>query len=98
MLLPEIVFEEILAEGGFPDKKVVLKKLKETGYLACDKDRYLSRFTIANPPAVRGYRIYLTAEKDTSLESDFVNLNEEEAKGMEQIFAKGGNQNVGKEV
>ena len=98
VLLPEIVFEEILAEGGFPDKKVVLKKLKETGYLACDKDRYLSRFTIANPPAVRGYRIYLTAEKDTSLESDFVNLNEEEAKGMEQIFAKGGNQNVGKEV
>ena len=98
VLLPEIVFEEILAEGGFPDKKVVLKKLKETGYLACDKDRYLSRFTIANPPAVRGYRIYLTAEKDTSLESDFVNLNEEEAKGMEQIFAKGGNQNVEEKV
>lgn len=98
VLLPEIVFEEILAEGGFPDKKVVLKKLKEIGYLACDKDRYLSRFTIANPPAVRGYRIYLTAEKDTSLESDFVNLNEKEAKGMEQIFVKGGNQNVGKAV
>lgn len=97
VLLPEIVFEEILAEGGFPDKKVVLKKLKEAGYLACDKDRYLSRFTIANPPAVRGYRIYLTAEKDTVFdESDFVSLEEEEAKGIEQIFEKGGNQNVGK--
>ena len=99
VLLPEIVFEEILAEGGFPDKKVVLKKLKEAGYLACDKDRYLSRFTIANPPAVRGYRIYLTAEKDTVFdESDFVSLEEEEVKGIEQIFEKGGNQNVGKDV
>ncbi len=99
VLLPEIVFEEILAEGGFPDKKVVLKKLKEAGYLACDKDRYLSRFTIANSPAVRGYRIYLTAEKDTGFdESEFVNLKEEEAKGIEQIFAKGGNQNVEEKV
>lgn len=92
VLLPEIVFEEILVMGGFPDKKVVLKKLKEAGYLACDKDRYLSRFIIAEPPAVKGYRIYLTEE------IDFVSLEEEEAKGVEQIFAKGGNQNVGKEV
>ena len=92
VLLPEIVFEEILVMGGFPDKKVVLKKLKEAGYLACDKDRYLSRFIIAEPPAVKGYRIYLTEE------IDFVSLEEEEAKGVEQIFEKGGNQNVGKEV
>lgn len=92
VLLPEIVFEEILAEGGFPDKKVVLKKLKEAGYLACDKDRYLSRFIIAEPPAVKGYRIYLTEE------IDFVSLEEEEAKGVEQIFAKGGNQNEEEKV
>ena len=92
VLLPEIVFEEILVMGGFPDKKVVLKKLKEAGYLACDKDRYLSRFIIAEPPAVKGYRIYLTEE------IDFVSLEEEEAKGIEQIFEKGGNQNVGKDV
>lgn len=92
VLLPEIVFEEILVMGGFPDKKVVLKKLKEAGYLACDKDRYLSRFIIAEPPAVKGYRIYLTEE------IDFVSLEEEEAKGVEQIFAKGGNQNVEEKV
>ena len=87
VLLPEIVFEEILVMGGFPDKKVVLKKLKEAGYLACDKDRYLSRFIIEEPPAVKGYRIYIKEELD------FVSLEEEEAKGVEQIFAKGGNQN-----
>lgn len=92
VLLPEIVFEEILVMGGFPDKKVVLKKLKEAGYLACDKDRYLSRFIIAEPPAVKGYRIYLTEE------IDFVSLEEEEAKGVEQIFAKGGNQNEEEKV
>lgn len=93
IMLPEIVFEEILAEGGFPDKKVVLKKLKEAGYLICDKDRYISRFIVATPPAVKGYRIYLTAETEDK-ESDFVNVKETEAKEIEEIFSRGGNQNV----
>lgn len=83
VLLPEIVFEEILAEGGFPDKKVVLKKLKEAGCLNCDKDRYISSFLVASPPAVKGYRIYLTAEKE---ENGFTTLKAEEGKEIEKIF------------
>lgn len=38
-ILP-IKFEEIVTEGGFEDHKVVLKELKKSGYLDCDKDRY----------------------------------------------------------
>ncbi len=30
----------MLKEGGFEDKKVVLKELKKKGILDCDKDRY----------------------------------------------------------
>lgn len=33
-------FEVMLKEGGFEDKKVVLKELKKKGILDCDKDRY----------------------------------------------------------
>lgn len=33
-------FEEIVKEGGFEESKVVLKELKKSGYLDCEKDRY----------------------------------------------------------
>ena len=33
-------FKEIVKEGGFEDDKVVLKELKKSGYLDCEKDRY----------------------------------------------------------
>lgn len=33
-------FEELLKEGGYEDKDVVLKEFKESGILDCDKDRY----------------------------------------------------------
>lgn len=33
-------FEEMLKNGGFEDKNVVLKELKKKGILDCDKDRY----------------------------------------------------------
>lgn len=33
-------FKEIVKEGGFEDDKVVLKELKKSGYLECEKDRY----------------------------------------------------------
>lgn len=33
-------FEEMLKEGGYEDKDVVLKEFKENGILNCDKDRY----------------------------------------------------------
>ena len=38
-ILPE-KFKEIVKEGGFEDDKVVLKELKKSGYLECEKDRY----------------------------------------------------------
>ena len=63
LFLPEIVFEEILQKGGFPDKKVVLKKLKDMGILHSEKDRYISEFVVLSPPLVKGYRIYIPADK-----------------------------------
>ena len=33
-------FKMIVEEGGFEDDKVVLKELKKSGYLECEKDRY----------------------------------------------------------
>lgn len=65
--LPEIVFEEILMNGGFPDKNVVLKRFKEEGYLHAEADRYISKFVVATPPAVKGYRIYIPAEQEKIL-------------------------------
>lgn len=38
-ILPE-KFKEIVKEGGFEDDKVVLKELKKSGYLECEKDRF----------------------------------------------------------
>jgi len=64
VFLPKVVFQEILSEGGFKDEKVILKRLKEKGLLHSDKDRYISRFVIANPPQVSGYRIYLPTDKE----------------------------------
>ncbi|MEZ3435561.1 MAG: DUF927 domain-containing protein [Lachnospiraceae bacterium] len=63
VLLPEIVFDEILSNGGFPDKKVILGKWKRDGILDCYKDRYISSFIIAEPPKVRGYKIYIPVER-----------------------------------
>ena len=90
VFLPEIVFEEILLEGGFPDKKVVLKRLKEEGYLNAEKDRFLSRFIVAKKPAVKGYRIYLTVEKnDENSQSEFQSLDVIKAKEIECLFEGG---------
>ena len=33
-------FDEMLKEGGYEDKDVVLKEFKKNGILNCDKDRY----------------------------------------------------------
>lgn len=53
--------------GGFPDKNVVLKRFKEEGYLHAEADRYISKFVVATPPAVKGYRIYIPAEQEKIL-------------------------------
>lgn len=67
VFLSEIVFEEIMLSGGFPDKKVVLKRLKEEGYLHAESDRNVSKFVIANPPQASGYRIYIPAEQEKKI-------------------------------
>ena len=33
-------FEQMIKEGGYEDKNVVLKELKDAGYLDCEKDRF----------------------------------------------------------
>lgn len=38
--MTEVKFEEMIKEGGYEDKNVVLKELKAKGMLSCDKDRY----------------------------------------------------------
>lgn len=57
--LPEIVLEKILYRGGFQDKKIVLRKLREKGILHSEKDRTISDIEIISKRKVKGYRIYL---------------------------------------
>ncbi|MBS5431175.1 MAG: DUF927 domain-containing protein [Lachnospiraceae bacterium] len=57
--LPEIVLEQILYKGGFQDKKIVLRKLREKGILHSEKDRTISDIEIIFKRKVKGYRIYL---------------------------------------
>ncbi len=57
--LPEIVLEQILYKGGFQDKKIVLRKLREKGVLHSEKDRTISDIEIVSKRKIKGYRIYL---------------------------------------
>ena len=57
--LPEIVLEQILYRGGFQDKKIVLRKLREKGVLHSEKDRTISDIEIVSKRKIKGYRIYL---------------------------------------
>ena len=36
----KISFEEMIKQGGYEDKNVVLKELKQNGYLNCESDRF----------------------------------------------------------
>lgn len=64
LLISQIEFEKILYEGKFSDKNIVLRELKELGYLVCQKDRYVSKVKILNNIEVIGYIIQLpTVEK-----------------------------------
>ena len=36
----KISFEQMIKQGGYEDKNIVLKELKTAGYLNCEKDRY----------------------------------------------------------
>ena len=37
--MDQLSFELMIKEGGYEDKKVVLKELKKAGVLDCEKDR-----------------------------------------------------------
>lgn len=53
----EISLDEILQTGGFPEKKIILKKWKEQGYLNCEKDRFVSDIIVASGMQFKGYKI-----------------------------------------
>lgn len=36
----KISFEQMIKQGGYEDKNIVLRELKDAGYLNCEKDRY----------------------------------------------------------
>lgn len=36
----KLSFEQMLKQGGYEDKNIVLKELKDAGYLNCEKDRF----------------------------------------------------------
>ena len=59
LYMADVTLENILREGRFPDKKVILKKWKESGILKCEKDRYLSDIVITGNLSVKGYIINL---------------------------------------
>lgn len=64
LLISENQLQIILNEGSFPDKKVILKKWKEIGYLRSEKDRYISDVKIIDDVAVKGYIINMPCKKD----------------------------------
>ena len=72
LYITDIVFERILQEGSFPDKKVILGKWRDLGYLKSEKDRFLSDIQIADSMKVKGYIINIpngsdgTDERETS--------------------------------
>ena len=59
LYMADVTLENILREGRFPDKKVILKKWKESGILKCEKDRYLSDIVITGDLPNKGYIINL---------------------------------------
>lgn len=59
LYIADETFEKILRDGNFPDKKVILKKWKESGILKCEKDRYLSDIVITGGLKIKGYVINL---------------------------------------
>lgn len=65
LYISDINLQKILQEGLFPDKKVILKRWKEIGYLQSEKDRYLSNVSIIKGKVVSGYIICLLRKENT---------------------------------
>lgn len=60
--MSEIAFDEMIHEGGFPDKNPILQRWKEEKILYCQKDRLVSKVPIGQTGVVNGYRFYLSPE------------------------------------
>lgn len=56
--------EDILKDGKFPDKRIILKKWKRLGILKCERDRLISDIKITGNLSVKGYVIYLPDAKE----------------------------------
>jgi hypothetical protein len=67
LLISKNDFDLMLREGKFSDSKVVLKELKELGYLVSQKDRYVSDIKIVDKIQVSGYILLIpTVEEKLS--------------------------------
>lgn len=68
LFITDIKLEEILREGHFPDKKVILKCWKESGILKCEPDRYISDILIVKDMGkVKGYIINIPEKEGERL-------------------------------
>ncbi|MCM1064353.1 MAG: DUF927 domain-containing protein [Eubacterium sp.] len=59
LYISDVTLEEILSEGNFPNKKVILKTWREEGILKCEKDRFLSDIVVTGGLKIKGYIINL---------------------------------------
>ena len=71
VFMPELIFEDVLVKGGFQDKKIILKKWKESGVLHCESDRYKSNIEIIHRQPVKGYRIFLPASLNDAKKAEY---------------------------
>lgn len=78
LLISKNDFDIMLREGKFSDSKVVLKELKELGYLVSQKDRYVSDVKIVDKIVVSGYIIQIpTVEEKLNWNRRFKPLKEQ---------------------
>lgn len=61
VFVSELVLEDIFFKGGFQDKKVILKKWRDSGILHSEPDRYKTDIEIVRGQPVKGYQIFLPA-------------------------------------
>lgn len=60
LYIGKVYFERIMKEGGFPESKVVLKKLRGANILDSEKDRFISNITLSQDVGnIKGYILRL---------------------------------------
>lgn len=65
-LIADAEFEKILQEGGYFEKRIVLKRLKALDLLKSEKDRYLDDIVIQGGMKVKGYAIRILNVREES--------------------------------